>query len=506
MELDHTIKDLASTVFGIQMLRPFQSVVIQRILELDAQNVDHKGLLVTLPTGSGKSLCFMLPSLLVEGLTVIVYPLRSLMNDQVRRFTKLGIACIAIQGGQSREQRKALFSLLDDHRCKVVITNAECLSQQAVFCELAHHTISLLVVDEAHTIVRWGEGFRPVFASLAPLLAFLPIKQILCFTATADQAVIQGLNDLIFTRGKPHLVRCSSDRPNISYHVFRTLSKDHTLAALLAQKNFRPALVFCNTRESTLFACNALQRTHPQIPCRYYHAGLDSNQRKALESWFGNQQEGVLFSTNAFGMGVDKSNIRTVIHRELPDDALSYLQESGRGGRDGRQSRAFILLDGTEKGKLTQLFFSVDACYRESLLAELGESLDFCNGCDVCSHTVDAKRQGEDALLGSIAWHPLRYSPSSLSTLLTSQAAYNSFSKTLSSWRQKEIRSALLLLLSEGKVCMTRRSRRLYLPCKTYVTLLTAHHFYKKLTYGTKENRACTSTDLPDHAPSIPAG
>lgn len=302
MQLEATIHTLAKEVFGIHTLRPFQHVVIQRILELDQQSVDHRGLLVTLPTGSGKSLCFMLPSLLVEGLTIIVYPLLSLMNDQVRRFTSKGIGCVAIQGGQTQELRKRLFDDLALQKCKVVITNAECMGQASVIAELARHRISLLVIDEAHTIVRWGEGFRPALAALGPLIAFLPIKQVLCFTATADDGVVEGLNHLIFTKHKPHVVRASSDRPNISYHVFRTLCKDHTLSTLLEHSLSRPAIVFCNTREGTHFACNAFLRSHPGIPCRYYHAGLDANQRKALEAWFENQKEGVLFSTNAFGI------------------------------------------------------------------------------------------------------------------------------------------------------------------------------------------------------------
>lgn len=506
MQLDDTIHTLAKEVFSIQTLRPFQHVVIQRILELDQQSADHSGLLVTLPTGSGKSLCFMLPSLLVEGLTVIVYPLLSLMNDQVRRFTSKGIGCVAIQGGQTQELRKRLFDDLALQKCKVVITNAECLGQASVIAELARHRISLLVIDEAHTIVRWGEGFRPALAALGPLIAFLPIKQVLCFTATADDGVVEGLNHLIFTKHKPHVVRASSDRPNISYHVFRTLCKDHTLSTLLEHSLSRPAIVFCNTREGTHFACNAFLRSHPGIPCRYYHAGLDANQRKALEAWFENQKEGVLFSTNAFGMGVDKSNIRTVIHREVPGDALSYLQESGRAGRDGNHSRAVVLLDGTEKEGLAALFSSTTACHRQSLLAELGEELEFCNGCDVCRHSVYTEREGEAALLRCIAVHPLHYSPSSLSALLSYKKAYNSFSRTLSGWTQKEVRSALHLLLAEGKVGTTKRHRRLFLRYEAYGRLLTSLQLYRMLKYGTKRTGKHTNKNVPYASPPVPSG
>ncbi|NLE16809.1 MAG: ATP-dependent DNA helicase RecQ [Spirochaetales bacterium] len=503
MELENTINTLARTVFGIHMLRPFQQIVIQRVLELDGRNIDHKGLLVTLPTGSGKSLCFMLPSLLVEGLTVIVYPLLSLMNDQVRRFTQRGIGCIAIQGGQTQEHRRALFDSIGVHACRVVITNAECLGQASVIGELSRHTISLLVIDEAHTIVRWGEGFRPALAALGPLVAYLPVKQILCFTATADQAVIEGLNRSIFLKNRPHLVRASSDRPNISYHAYRTLSKDHAVSTLLADKASRPALVFCNTREGTYFACKAFLRSHPDIPCRYYHAGLDGVQRKGLETWFDHQEEGVLFSTNAFGMGVDKSTIRTVIHREVPDDALAYLQESGRAGRDGRQSRAVVLLDSNETGTMVSLFSSTTVCYRQNLLAQLGEEVDFCNGCDVCNHAVQEKREGEEALLSCIASHPFRYSPGSLATMLSSKKGCNSHASVLSTWSEKEIRSALHLLLAEGRIGTFKVRRRLYLKMKTYGELLTTLRLYKMLKYGTKATGKDTSEIVSYASPPV---
>ncbi len=506
MDLDATITDLAKTAFGIHMLRPFQRIVIQRILELDSPQTDHAGLLVTLPTGSGKSLCFMLPSLLVEGLTIIVYPLRSLMNDQVRRFHHSNIACIAIQGGQTREERSSAFEKLSHSGCNVVITNAECLSQSSVIAELARHTISLLVLDEAHTIVRWGEEFRPALSALGPRLAFLPIRQILCFTATADHAVIDGLNHLIFTQSKPHLVRASSDRPNISYHAMRTLSKDHTLSSLLAGSDARPALVFCNTREATQFACKAFLHSHPAIPCRYYHAGLQAHQRKELETWFEKQTRGVLFSTNAFGMGVDKKNIRTVIHHQLPDDALSYLQESGRAGRDGNQSRAVVLLNGTEKGALVPCFTSHSVCYRESLLEKLGEAVEYCNGCDVCNRMCSSKREGEEALLSSIGWNPLRYSPSSLASLLTTDKAYSGFSRILQSWKLKEIRSALHVLLNEGKVKTITKHRRLYISAESYVELLTSHPIHQMLKHGTKKFRTYRPQDIPDSSASVSPG
>jgi len=187
----------------------------------------------------------------------------------------------------------------------------------------------------------------------------------------------------------------------------------------------------------------------------------------------------------------------------VPDDALAYLQESGRAGRDGRLSKAVVLLDGTQTGFLVSLFSSTTVCYRQNLLAQLGEEVDFCNGCDVCNHAAQASREGEAALLGCIASHPFRYSPSSLALLLSSKQGYNSYASVLSAWSEKEIRSALHLLLDEGKVGIFSSRRRLYLRLKTYGELLTTLHLYKMLKYGTKRAGKDTSEILSYASPPV---
>ncbi len=459
--------------FGLQTLRPYQSLVIQRILEQDNTTNDHKGMLVILPTGSGKSVCFMLPSILVTGLTVIVYPLLSLMNDQVKRFAINGIPCVTIRGGQTKEQRTSIWRTLENKEASVVITNAECMLNAQVIAHLSLYSISLLVVDEAHTVVQWGTSFRPSYKSLGTVIAYLSIRQILAFTATADEVITKELQTLLFLGKKPHSVRGSADRENIIYHVQDTLSKIHSLSMILRPQTSRPAVVFCQTRRECELAANDFSNTYPNIPVRYYHAGLGTASRELLESWFAATKEGVLFSTNAFGMGVDKKNIRTVIHRTLSKDVASFLQESGRAGRDGCTAHSYVLLGEEERGKaslpdpsfsaLYNIFSNGQDCLRSSLLRLLGEQIEGCSGCDVCDHKHFDLGDGHLQIVSAVQNRPLAYTPGTLAQLLCEQESNDSRSGILFCWTKRELVEAIESLLDRNILALSRYPRnRLY--------------------------------------------
>lgn len=448
--MDH-ITTLARERFGINAVRPFQYLVIRRILEEDKKETPHPGMIVTLPTGSGKSLCFMLPTLVVSGLTIIVYPLLALMSDQMRRFEEARIPVLCLKGGQSKKERREILTNLRNVRA--LITNAETLANPGVLSALLHVPISMIVIDEAHTIERWGSSFRPALRTLSSLIAHLRPRQTLCFTATADDAVINQLNTLFFNGEPAHLVRGSSDRENITYHSYPALSKSRAITTLLHNPSTRPAIVFAPTRALTERLARYFRISNPALDVRYYHAGLPKDARLAIEEWYYHHPDGVLFSTNAYGMGMDKKNIRTVIHYAPPSDALAFLQESGRAGRDGLPAQSIVLINEADRSSpLFPIFNQHERCYRSLLLSLMDEELEHCFGCGVCLNHRILHREGERPILRTIFFNPLKYTPYTLALVLQKKNTRVLYSGSLSTWRIREIEEAVRTLVAERKI------------------------------------------------------
>ncbi|MDR2663089.1 MAG: DEAD/DEAH box helicase [Treponema sp.] len=393
---------------------------------------DRSGLgrqLVILPTGAGKSLCFQLPAMLMKGPTLVIYPILSLMADQERRLRERGFSPVLLRGGQSSEEREAVWTCIKSGRSKFIIANPEVLLSPRVQEKLPGLGIVHTVIDEAHCVSEWGETFRPAYLEIAKILEKVRSPLVTAFTATASAPVLEkieryifgtasddgsaasgdGISDNAAGRGCYRIIG-NPDRPNIEYRAQGCILRDLAVRDLLVA-NERPAIVFCSSRPGTEKLARYLRNrlAEQNIPwagkIRFYHAGLSREEKKDLEEWY-LPSDGVLVSTCAFGLGVDKADIRTVIHRDCPPSVEAYLQESGRAGRDGKQSRAVLLWgpgDETrlgrirspeERGRIQQLFDYAregTRCRREALLALLNyegsgppaKPGKYC--CDVCS-------------------------------------------------------------------------------------------------------------------------
>lgn len=414
--------------FHLTSLYPYQELVIRTILERgglfgeEQRESAPEHQIVVLPTGSGKSVCFMLPALLLPGLTVAIYPLLSLMNDQGRRMDSLGSKAVFLRGAQSAQERGQVWQDLDSGASRFVITNPETLRNTQVLAKLSAYPISLLVIDEVHTVTQWGDSFRPSYLELPRIIEALNPAQVTAFTATASPRIIHRVTEILFAGIAAHIVKGNPDRPNLTYRSLPSLCKLHDLEMLVKHPLPRPIVIFCSTRnrcEKT--AWELVRRLHdPDI--RYYHAGLEKVERQATERWFFGNSKAILCATCAYGMGVDKSDIRTVIHLDLSPDVESFLQESGRAGRDGEPAYSIVLVGQEERkriaelgsdsrfGKLLGVFTDRNTCRREALLALLGFPNDNCSGCDICTKTLLENAEGELEMLGLFGREPARHS------------------------------------------------------------------------------------------------
>ncbi len=408
--------------FGYTEFRPGQRQLVDAITA-------GRDVLGVLPTGAGKSLCYQLPSLLLPGVTLVLSPLISLMNDQVRALREKGIsACCMHSGVSGREYYKAT-ELISAGRCKLIYAAPERL-ESARFLQLIHSLpISLLVVDEAHCISQWGHDFRPSYRRIPNFINSLPQRPIIAaFTATATHKVRQDITDCLHLQSPERVVN-SFDRPNLYFDVIQTADKDSTLLHLIRNKNRFPGIVYCATRKAAESTAHFLSDNG--IPALPYHAGLRTELRQQAQNAFLTDQVPVLCATNAFGMGIDKPNVRFVIHYQLPGSLENYYQEAGRAGRDGQPSNCQLLFsesdvslqeflikrdpenpaltdeevrslqqEGLRKLRAMKRFALSESCLRAEILKYFGEhTSDFCGNCGNCNAaselvdvTVDAQK------------------------------------------------------------------------------------------------------------------
>jgi ATP-dependent DNA helicase RecQ len=334
--------------FGLQAFRPGQRVAVQAAL-------DGRDSLVVMPTGGGKSLCYQLPALAGEALVVVVSPLIALMADQRMRLEQAGVSAAMLASGMADGHNEQALRSISSGEASLVLAAPERFASRAFRETLATRRVGLFVVDEAHCVAEWGHDFRPDYLRLHDAIESLGRPAVMAATATATPRVAEeiatrlGLRDWV-------AVRSGFDRPNLAFDVVglegkgAVARKRATLLHALAPPEARPAIVYCGTRKHTSEVRELLAENGFDAVC--YHAGMPPDARRASQEAFMGGGAEVVVATNAFGMGVDKADVRTVVHWAVPTSLEAYYQEAGRGGRDGRPGRAVLLASRMDLGRL----------------------------------------------------------------------------------------------------------------------------------------------------------
>ena len=330
--------DILKKYWGFDAFRPLQEDIINSVLE-------GKDTLALLPTGGGKSICFQVPAIAKEGLCLVISPLIALMKDQVETLKKKGIPALSIYSGMSFFEVKRTLENAVHGNFKFLYVSPERLETDLFLEYLPGMDINLIAVDEAHCVSQWGYDFRPPYLRIAALREHLPGIPILALTASATKEVQDDICEkLLFTKYHKRFQK-SFERPNLSYSVFSPSSKQNKLIEIL--NNVKGSgIVYCKSRKRTKEIADLLKMNN--INADFYHAGLTNNERSAKqERWIKNETR-IIACTNAFGMGIDKSNVRTVVHYDVPDALESYYQEAGRAGRDEKKAYAVLLFQQNE--------------------------------------------------------------------------------------------------------------------------------------------------------------
>ena len=397
--------DILKTYYGYEQFRVPQEEIIHDL-------VAGQDLLVLMPTGGGKSLCYQIPSLMLPGVGIVVSPLIALMEDQVAALTALGIRAAYYNSSLTSAAARDVLARLHANELDLLYIAPERLLSDAFMERLHECRIALFAIDEAHCISQWGHDFRPEYAALGKLKTEFPQQPIIALTATAD---LQTQKDIVVKlQYQPKFYIASFNRPNIYYQVLPKQNPIKQIQHFLQTQMQQSGIIYCSTRASVEKLVAKLQALNYRA--RAYHAGLGHSERREVQSLFRYDQIDIVVATIAFGMGIDKPNVRFVIHYDLPKTIEGYYQETGRAGRDGCDARALMLFDPADSGrvrgwihalsdenqqrmehqKLNHMvaFATATHCRRQILLRYFNEDMtEPCGFCDVCDHppvTVDA--------------------------------------------------------------------------------------------------------------------
>ena len=321
--------------------------------------VNGNDTLALLPTGGGKSICFQVPAMAIDGVCIVITPLISLMKDQVMHLKKIGIAAAAIFSGMHYNEIEIAYNQAAFGMLKFLYVSPERLMTDAFIEALKKMKVCLLAVDESHCISQWGYDFRPPYLKIAEIRQYIPHTPVLALTATATPQVVEDIQYRLGFK-KNNVFQTSYERKNVTYNVIHEADKFGLMYRLLQKMKSGSGIVYVRSRKRTKIIADWLQSVG--ISASFYHAGLDAKTRDYRQQMWMDGKIKVIVATNAFGMGIDKPDVRLVIHLDLPDSLEAYFQEAGRAGRDLQPSEAFLLVADTDINKLKE---NLDSSYPE---------------------------------------------------------------------------------------------------------------------------------------------